>query len=298
MTWDVEREIVTFGSFALRWYSLLFALGFVIGYAIMQSIFRKEGKPERLLDSLLLHAVIGTIVGARLGHCLFYEPAEYLSDPLRILKVWEGGLASHGGFTGLIVSLGLFCRKHRDVSFLWLADRMAIPSMLTGAFIRIGNFFNSEIVGKPASVPWAITFKKVDLIPRHPAQLYEAAGYVVITLILYAVYRGAHRRPLEGRLVGLVLMLGFGFRLFVEMFKENQEAFESTLPLNMGQLLSLPFIVLGLFLVCGGAQRFRIFRPLTDDAGILASDEDDATVGAGAQSRRGQARRLAKKARK
>lgn len=261
MVWDVEREIITFGSFVLRWYSLLFALGFIVGFFIMQKIFAKEGKPLQVLDSLLVHAVLGTVIGARFGHCLFYEPGEYLTDPIRILKVWEGGLASHGGFLGLIIALIVFCHSHRDITFFWLADRMAIPTMLTGAFIRIGNFFNSEIIGKATDVPWAVIFKKVDMVPRHPTPLYEAAGYLVITGILYLTYRLSNRKPLEGRLLGLVLALGFSFRSFIELFKENQVPFEDALPLNMGQLLSIPFILVGIFLIFGGQYRVSWLKP-------------------------------------
>jgi phosphatidylglycerol---prolipoprotein diacylglyceryl transferase len=258
--WDVDREIVSFGPIALRWYSMLFALGIILGYLIVQEMFKKEGKSQALLDSLLFHVVVGTVVGARLGHCLLYEPGEYLQDPIRILKIWEGGLASHGGFTGVIIALILFCRKNPEIKFFWLADRMTVPCMLTAGFIRIGNFFNSEIIGHAADVPWAIVFKKVDLVPRHPSQIYEAIGYLTIALIQYVAYRVSHRHPKEGSLFGLALILGFGFRLYIERFKENQVAFEDGMLLNMGQLLSVPFILAGILFLLGIHRKIGFFR--------------------------------------
>jgi prolipoprotein diacylglyceryl transferase len=211
------------------------------------------------------------VVGARLGHCLLYEPTEYLHDPIRILKIWEGGLASHGGFTGVIIALILFCRKNPDIKFFWLADRMTVPAMLTAGFIRIGNFFNSEIIGHATDVPWAIVFKKVDLVPRHPSQIYEAIGYLMIALIQYLAYRLSHRQPKEGSLFGLALILGFGFRLFIERFKENQVAFEDGMVLNMGQLLSIPFILAGVMFLLGMHRKLGIFR------GALSSSEASPT---------------------
>lgn len=251
MVWDVDREIVSFGAFALRWYSLLFASGIVIGYFIIAKMFRDENKPQELLDSLLFHVVTGTVIGARLGHCLLYEPGEYLSDPIRILKIWEGGLASHGGFTGVIIGIILFCRKYPDISFFWLTDRIAIPAMLAAGCIRIGNLFNSEIIGRAADVPWAIVFKKVDSIPRHPSQIYEAIGYFAISLIQWIAFKTLKGKIKEGSLFGLVLIQGFGFRLFIERFKENQVSFEDQLSLNMGQLLSVPFILVGFAFLFG-----------------------------------------------
>jgi phosphatidylglycerol:prolipoprotein diacylglycerol transferase len=260
MVWDVEREIFSIGSFALRWYSLLFASGIIIGYFIVSKMFREENKPMELLDSLLFHIVAGTVIGARLGHCLLYEPSEYLSDPIRILKIWEGGLASHGGFTGVIIAAILFCRKHPDISFFWLTDRLSVPAMLAAGCIRIGNLFNSEIIGRAADVPWAVIFKKVDTIPRHPSQVYEAIGYFTISLIQWIVFKNFRTRLKEGSLFGLVLILGFGFRLFVEQFKENQVAFEDQLTLNMGQLLSVPFILIGFGFLLGIQEKIPFLK--------------------------------------
>lgn len=306
--WDVEREIIGYGPIALRWYSLLFALGFVFGYFIVQRFFRAEGKDEAVLDSLLFHLVIGTVVGARLGHCLLYEPMDYLTDPLRILKIWEGGLASHGGFTGVTIALILFSRKYPDYPFLWVIDRCAPPTLMTAGFIRLGNFFNSEIIGKPWDGPWAVVFKKnfvhgaPDTIARHPTQIYEALGYFGIALILWAIYRAANRKPLDGRIFGWAMILGYTFRLFIETFKENQVAFEESMFMNMGQLLSVPFILGGIFFASGMHARIPLFWKLMSNApehraGSVGRPDlpDDSLVDT--KSRRGAVRRQMKKGR-
>lgn len=304
--WDVQREIVSFGPIALRWYSLLFALGFVSGYFIMRNMFRAEGRDELVLDSLLFHVVAGTVIGARLGHCLFYEPSTYLHDPIRILKVWEGGLASHGGYLGVMAAIALFCRRYKDYSFLWVADRVAIPALLAGGFIRIGNFFNSEIVGKAWDGSWAVIFKQLPLeeqFARHPTQIYEAIGYMSVSAILYTIYRLANRKPLEGRLFGLVMILSYTFRVFIEQFKENQEAFEDSMTLNMGQMLSLPFIIIGIFFALGlhtkvpFIRNYMMSRPDRPEraAGSTPTETPPTHQGGGA-SRKGQLRKLNKKA--
>jgi prolipoprotein diacylglyceryl transferase len=262
VTWNVDREIVQLGFFALRWYSLLFASGFVLGYFVVRNFFRAAGKSEEVLDSLLFHLVVGTVVGARLGHCLLYEPNEYLHDPIRILKIWEGGLASHGGFAGVMIALLLFARKHPDTPFFWLVDRVTIPTMVEAACIRIGNFFNSEIIGKPApaDLPWAVTFLKVDNVPRHPTQIYEALGYLTVAAVTYVMYKAAKGKPLEGRIVGVALALAFTFRAVVETYKINQVAFEDDMTYNMGQLLSIPYVLVGLFFAFGLHHKVKFFR--------------------------------------
>jgi phosphatidylglycerol:prolipoprotein diacylglycerol transferase len=258
MVWDVDPIIVRFGPLALRWYSLFFALGFLAGYFIVRDIFRKERRNVALLDSLLVYLVVATLVGARIGHVLFYEPQRFLARPLDILKIWEGGLASHGGFAAVILALTLFTRRHRELPFLWLADRLAIPVMLTAGLIRIGNLFNSEIIGRPADVPWAVVFPAVDGVPRHPTQVYESLGYLATSLVLYLRYRATGHKPPRGQLLGMAMVLGFGWRFAIEFLKEPQAAFEAQLPLDMGQLLSIPFIVAGLWLLFwSAAQRGR-----------------------------------------
>lgn len=293
MNWNVDREIVQIGFFALRWYSLLFASGFVFGYFVVRKFFRDAGKSEEVLDSLLFHLVIGTVVGARLGHCLLYEPGEYLQDPIRILKIWEGGLASHGGFAGVLIALVLFARKHTDTPFFWLVDRVTIPTMVEAACIRIGNFFNSEIIGKaaPADLPWAVTFLKVDTVARHPTQIYEAIGYLVVAAVSYAIYRAARGRPLEGRIMGVAMAMAFAFRAFIETYKENQVAFENDMAFNMGQLLSIPYVLVGLFFAFGLHYKVGFFRAplwLTDEARGVSrgADERSATTRRGGSQRK------------
>ncbi len=250
--WDMSRDIVNiYGPLSLRWYSLLFISGILVANYIFLRFVKREGRNVQACESLLYYVVVGTVVGARLGHCLFYDPIGYLSDPLSIFKIWEGGLASHGGYIGVLVSVYMFCRKFPEFTFLYVADRVSIVAVMAGAFIRMGNFFNSEIVGRVTDVPWAIIFAKVDPYPRHPTQLYEAAGYLIISFILYLFYRITKIGDYRGRLLGLACVLAFSFRACIEYFKENQVTFENSLPFNMGQLLSVPFILIGLFLLLG-----------------------------------------------
>ena len=269
--WNIDREIVSFGPLALRWYSLLFAGGILAGYYIVRSMFRREGQDESLIDSLLFHVVLGTIVGARLGHVLFYEPSTYLANPIRILKVWEGGLASHGGYLGVTIALILFAYRYRQIPLLWLLDRVSVPSMLGAATIRLGNFFNSEIIGRPTGVPWAVVFEKIDQVPRHPSQIYESLGYLGVFLTGMAVYKARFRTILDGRIFGLMMILGFGYRFFVEHFKENQEAFEQSLTFNMGQLLSVPFILIGCYFFFGLHGNSSFWRRFSRTQGARSS---------------------------
>jgi len=247
--WNVDREIVSFGNFALRWYGLLFAFGFVLGYQIMYSIYIKEGKTQKQLDKLSITMIVSTVVGARLGHCLFYEPEYYLSNPIAILKIWEGGLASHGAAIAILIGLFLYVRNQKDISLLWLLDRIVIVIPLAGALIRLGNFFNSEIYGIPTDVPWAVIFQKVDDIPRHPVQLYESFAYFIIFIILYFTYKNKFNKLKPGFLFGLFLVTVFGARFFIEFFKSLQTDLELGLPLRMGQILSIPFIIIGIYFI-------------------------------------------------
>lgn len=247
--WDVDPEIFSFGPFQPRWYGLFFALGFLLGYQVMAQVYRKEGRPLENLSSLLLYLVLGTIIGARLGHVLFYQPGDYLARPWEILMIWHGGLASHGGFAGVLISIYLYLKKYRDMSFLELADRLAIPCLLAAALIRVGNFFNSEIVGTPSNVPWAIVFARIDNIPRHPAMLYEAGAYLLIFCALYLAYWKTDIIQFPGRVLGIALSTCFLARFMIEFVKEDQVPFENDMLLNMGQLLSIPFIVAGIYLI-------------------------------------------------
>jgi phosphatidylglycerol---prolipoprotein diacylglyceryl transferase len=252
--WSVSPEIFHLGPISVRWYGFLFAMAFVAGYFIMTWVFKKEGRPRTDLEQLSVYMIFGTVIGARLGHCLFYNPEYYLSNPIEIFKVWEGGLASHGAAIGILAALYLFSKKKKNYPMLWTLDRVVIVVALAGTFIRLGNLFNSEIIGKPTDVPWAFIFTAVDDIPRHPAQLYEAIAYFIIFLILFFIYYKGLEKNRNGLLFGIFLVLVFTFRFFVEFVKEDQSTFEAGMALNMGQLLSIPFVIAGLFF------HFKIFQ--------------------------------------
>jgi phosphatidylglycerol---prolipoprotein diacylglyceryl transferase len=249
VNWAVTPDIFSIGPLTVRWYGLLFALGFVVGYQIMTGIYKDEGKTLKQLDSLAIIMVLSTVIGARLGHCLFYEPEIYLANPIRILYVWEGGLASHGAGIAIILSLIYYSRKNKGISPLWILDRIVIVVALAGFFIRMGNFFNSEIYGIPTSVPWAIVFERIDNIPRHAVQLYESICYLVSFFILFSVYKNYKSKLPAGLTFGLFLILIFGARFVLEYFKAFQADFEADLPLRMGQILSIPFVLTGIFFV-------------------------------------------------
>lgn len=247
--WNVDPIIFSLGFFQLRWYSLAFLVGFSLGYKIMEKFCLLENKPVEQLDSLLVHLVLGTTIGARLGHTMFYEPGYYLSHPIEIFKIWEGGLASHGGVIGVILAIWLFKRKNPEFSLMWLYDRLSMPTIMTCGFIRIGNLFNSEILGKPTEGNWGIVFDRVDQYPRHPAMVYESAVYLSVAFTALFLYRKFKNQPPEGFIFGYVLCLAFIGRFVLEFFKENQAAFEANLSLNMGQLLSIPFIFFGAYMM-------------------------------------------------
>jgi len=195
---------------------------------------------------MFLYITIGIVVGARLGHVLFYDPAYYFANPMKILAIWEGGLASHGGGTGVILALYFFAKKH-DLNYIWLLDRVAIPTALFGFFVRMGNFMNSEIVGIPTDVSWAVVFSRIDALPRHPAQLYEAFSYLVIFLLLSAIYKYKRKSINNGLIFGLFLTLLFSVRILIEFVKVKQADYDTSfLMMSTGQALSLPFIIIGL----------------------------------------------------
>lgn len=251
--WNPDPEIFSVGPVSIRWYGLLFASGFVCGYFILKKIFKKEQVPLTVLDKLMTYLFIATVIGARLGHCFFYDPAFYLGNPIEILKIWEGGLASHGAAIGIIVALIIFSWR-TSMPFLWYLDRIVIGAALAGTFIRTGNLMNSEIVGKATDLPWGFYFlgslnPRVAEIARHPTQIYEALAYLLIAVILYVYYFKKYPNFRDGQLFGMFLILVFGFRILVEIWKEPQVTFENNLILNMGQSLSIPFILFGLFLL-------------------------------------------------
>jgi phosphatidylglycerol:prolipoprotein diacylglycerol transferase len=246
--WDVIKGF-DIGPLTIRWYGILFALAFVVSYQIMFSIFKKEGRTQKELDFLAIVMVIATVVGARLGHTLLYDPQYYLSNPIEILMIRKGGLASHGAAVGILIGLWIFVKRTKNMSFMWILDRLATVIPLAGSFIRLGNFFNSEILGKPSDLPWAVIFGSVDQIPRHPVQLYESFSYIIISLILFFLYFKKDMAKKPGFLFGLFLILLFGARFVLEFFKMNQAEFAVGWMINMGQLLSIPFIIAGFFLL-------------------------------------------------
>ena len=249
INWDMNPEIFRIGNFAIRWYGLLFASGFFFGYLIFLRFFKKEGLSVELLDKLTIYMALGTVLGARLGHCLFYEPAYYLNNPVEILKIWQGGLASHGAAIGILLALWLFIRKHKK-PFLWIIDRIVVVVALAGVFIRLGNLMNSEIYGIETSLPWGFIFiRNLEVVPKHPTQIYEALSYLLVFLLLIWIYYKTDGKPHRGILFSLFLILVFGMRFLIEFIKEDQVAFESGMALNMGQWLSIPFILMGVLIL-------------------------------------------------
>jgi len=243
--WNVDPNIFQFGSIQLRWYGVLFVSSFFIGIWILEKIYKRENKDSRILENFLIYIIIGVVVGARLAHCLFYEPEYYLSHPLEILFVWKGGLASHGGMIGAIVAIYVFANRY-DESPIWLISRVTMPGMLTAAFVRIGNLFNSEILGVQTDVPWAIVFQRIDSVPRHPVQLYEAFSYLILLAILVAIYRKSTFEFATKILPGVFLTMMFTVRFMLEFTKTRQAAYATDIPLSTGQMLSIPFVLLGI----------------------------------------------------
>jgi prolipoprotein diacylglyceryl transferase len=246
-TWNPDPELISIGGLHIRWYGLLFSLAFLSSFSVMVWVFRREKRSDDLLNRLFLYVFVAVVAGARLGHCLFYSPEYYLSNPIEILKIWEGGLASHGAAAGIIIALLLFARRTPGISFLWVADRVALVIPLAAIFVRLGNFMNSEILGLPTDLPWAVVFSRIDTIPRHPVQLYEAIAYICIFIVMIVLYRrGLAAR--EGRLAGSMVTMLFSMRFLLEFFKTGQSTLDPSMPITMGQLLSLPLVLFGIWL--------------------------------------------------
>lgn len=255
--WDLDPEITTlFGVLPIRYYSLLFGTGLMLGYLIVRNIFVREKLPIEYTDKLIVYIFIGTVLGARLGHCLFYEPDYYLSRPLEMLlpfKIDENGfqytgflgLASHGGIIGVFFSILYFCRKTKMTLFSVL-DKVAIGGAITAVFIRLGNFMNSEILGKATGGNYGVIFKRVDNLARHPAQLYEAFAYLFIFILIYFLYKKKDGKREDGFIFGVFFTFLFVARFLIEFFKINQVDFEDGMLINMGQILSIPFFLIGL----------------------------------------------------
>lgn len=249
--WAVDPTAFTVFQHPIRWYGICFALGFLGGFLLLERVFRREGKDESLLDGVLWLVVLGTLMGARLAHCLFYQPEYYLSRPLEILMVWQGGLASHGGALGIFAALYIAARRYPDLRYIWLLDRVSLAVPFAGACVRVGNFFNSEIIGVPTGSGWGVWFANVDSsrLYRHPAQLYESLCYFLIFIVLNVWYWRKKSPPRDGVLLGVTLTAIFSCRILIEFVKERQAEFMLGFPLSMGQVLSIPVVLLGLLLL-------------------------------------------------
>ena len=254
--WHVNPILFHIGSLEIRWYGLLFVSGFVIGWYLFKWFFTREKLDTKLMDPLLYTLLIATIVGARLGHCIFYQPDYYFGSWAgfwEIFMPWKGGLASHGGAIALLLAMWWFARHYgrkNDFDFLWIMDRLCIAVAFAGCMIRLGNLFNSEIYGDVTSLPWGFIFDlRGETEPKHPTQLYEAGSYLILGLILVWVYRNKLDKVYRGFFFGAFLLGCFGMRFLIEFIKEPQVEFENAMALNMGQLLSIPFILAGIALL-------------------------------------------------
>jgi phosphatidylglycerol---prolipoprotein diacylglyceryl transferase len=248
--WDVNPEIFQIGPLSIRWYGLCWVFAFASSIYITKKLFKKDGVNPDLVDTAFMYVFIGTVVGARLGHVFFYGWSYYSQNLLDIFKIWEGGLASHGAAVGIIISIWLFSKYSLKKPFIWMIDRVVIPVAISGAFIRFGNLMNHEIYGQPTDLSWGFVFSLIgDGIPRHPSQLYESLMCIVILAILLHMFYKTEAKNKPGLIFGTFMVLLFIFRFFVEFLKENQEAFENEMALNMGQILSIPFVLVGLVLM-------------------------------------------------
>ncbi len=271
ISWNPDPIMFFIGNLAVRWYSVLLALGFFSGYLVARDMFSREGVDRYILESYGIWLVLGIVVGGRLGHCIFYEFDYYSHNPLEIIKPWQGklgedaiftgltGFSSHGWTIGIILTLWLNSRI-RKVPVLWALDIFAVVVVLAGAFVRIGNLMNSEIVGNPTSLPWGFIFQRVDTIPRHPAQIYESLAYLFTFILCYFLFRKKMHTLPNGTYLGWVMIGVFLSRFLIEFLKKNQVAQEATMTINLGQVLSLPFILIGLFLLVRVKLARRILK--------------------------------------
>ena len=254
--WNVSPEIFSLGPIHVRWYGLLFAIGFLFGYNHGEKMFKFEGIDLKWLESLFIYLIVATVVGARLGHVIFYGWDYYSQHPIEIFYIWQGGLASHGGVLGIIVAMVIWSNKVSKRSIIWVLDRVVVPSILVAALIRLGNLMNSEIYGIQTSLPWGFIFERNhETVPKHPTQLYEALAYLLTFIVIQYMYWKTKAKDYQGMLVGVFFIMVFTARFFVEFIKEDQESFEAGMALNMGQLLSIPFIIAGIILIVRSIQR-------------------------------------------
>lgn len=261
INWNPNPELFSLFGFPIRYYGLLWAVGIFLAYVIVHYQYRDKKISEKKFEPLFFYCFFGILIGARLGHCLFYQPEYFLSHPLEmILPIkflptggWKftgyEGLASHGGTLGLMIALWLYCRKTK-MHYMEVVDMIAVATPITACCIRLANLMNSEIIGKPTDMPWGFVFERVDMIPRHPAQLYEAIAYFLLFLVMMYLYKNYSKKLHRGFFFGLCLTAIFVFRFFVEFLKENQVDFENSMNFNMGQWLSIPFIIIGVYFMC------------------------------------------------
>jgi phosphatidylglycerol---prolipoprotein diacylglyceryl transferase len=264
ITWDMNPSVIPSWNMP-RWYGLMWALGFYLGYMVLNRMYKAEQAPVNWMDKTFFYVLIAGILGARLGHCLFYQPDYYLAHPVEILKIWEGGLASHGGAFGIILAVYFLNRNVIHQSMLYILDRLVVPTALAGCLIRLGNLFNHEIVGAPSDAPWAFWFTLNDPgipVPRHPAQLYEAICYLLIFVLLMYLYWRTNASQLKGFITGMFFITCFGSRFLIEFIKEDQVDFESGMLINMGQILSLPLILFGIYLVAKQIRSLKSGGPV------------------------------------
>lgn len=270
VTWNVDPTLFDIFGREIRWYGLLWVIGLIVAVYIVQKIFKHEDLPEKWFDSLFVYMIVGIIVGARLGHCLFYEPAYYLANPIEILKVWEGGLASHGGVIGIIIAVWLYSRKVSHLNMLWTFDRVMVPTGFTAAMIRFGNLMNHEIYGGPTDQPWGFRFidnlhqwmqgaAPVYTEPSHPTQIYEALVYLVVFAITMYLYWKTDAKHRKGLITGVGILIIFVFRFFVEYVKnvqvDSENAMRENTGLILGQWLSIPFILWGIWMIWNALRR-------------------------------------------
>ena len=248
--WNINPEIFSLGPIHVRWYGLLFAIGFLFGYNQGEKMFKRENIDLQWLESLFIYLIVATVVGARLGHVFFYGWDYYSQHPIEILYVWQGGLASHGGVIGILIALTLWSKIVSKRSLLWILDRVVVPSALVAALIRFGNLMNSEIYGIPTTLPWGVIFERNhETIAKHPTQIYESLSYLLTFGVMMYMYWKTKAKDYQGLLVGVFFVMVFSARFLIEYIKEDQEAFEATMSLNMGQWLSIPFVLTGLLII-------------------------------------------------
>jgi len=261
IVWDPDLVAFQLGPITVRWYGLMWIIGLALAYLVVKRLYKEQKIKDEYFDPLFIYCFFGILIGARLGHCIFYQPEDFLTSWKGIVEMvlpihfmadgsWKvvgyAGLASHGGTLGLMIALWLYVRKTK-LSIWMVLDNIAIATGITACFIRLGNLMNSEIIGKITDVPWAFIFEKVDAVPRHPGQLYEAIAYALLFFIMWALHKKMPEKIGTGWYFGFCLTYIFTFRFLIEYTKEIQEAFEATLPLDMGQILSIPFIIIGVY---------------------------------------------------